>query len=409
MKIKVFRYREILQKYFLRYYYNSIYIKKLENFNNKIEKEDNAKTNENEDINDNKYKDINELRIEHKDKHLYTEEELRKIKRNKELRDLFYNKIRERQNYLHKCFTRFYYKGLMLYMKNLNSPKNQSPKKDNNPTNNNPINEINKTNINIEEKNNVENKSTNNNNIIKEPETNLSNPENPYSRARGLRKLLNRKAKEKIELLRKYFYKFQRAGILLALRKGTKRANLYKKMEGIDLETAFNTVKRSHSICEIEIDENICVEEFKEALDKKREDKKLAEELEKNKIEEERRKKEVNKIQNKAIEILLNRADKYNKTILKKNFEIFYLKSKIMSLNEYDTKSPKKQKKSKSMKRRIKKRKTVAIDNNAFKEKVIEFKTIFSNGTLQEVKSEDENDNDNNSENEENIKKDDEK
>ena len=163
-------------------------------------------------------------------------------------------------------------------MKNLNSPKNQSPKKDNNPSNNNPINEINKTNINIEEKNNVDNKSTNNNTIIKEPEKNLSNPESPYSRARGLRKLLNRKAKEKIELLRKYFFKFQRAGILLALRKGTKRATLYKKMEGIDLETAFNTVKRSHSICEIEIDENICVKEFKEALDKKREDKKLAEE-----------------------------------------------------------------------------------------------------------------------------------
>ena len=97
----MFKHRENLQKYFLRYYYNALYLKKLEN-NNQIEnkekdnKEEDKKelVNNNNIINRNINRNIDEIKVEYKDRNLYTEEELRRVKRNKELRDLFYNKIR---------------------------------------------------------------------------------------------------------------------------------------------------------------------------------------------------------------------------------------------------------------------------------------------------------------------------
>ena len=39
------------------------------------------------------------------------------LARQKYLKDLFYNKIKERKEYLHKCFIKLYYKGLYLEMK----------------------------------------------------------------------------------------------------------------------------------------------------------------------------------------------------------------------------------------------------------------------------------------------------
>ena len=41
------------------------------------------------------------------------EEKIIDLKREKHLKDLFYNKIIERKNYIHKKFSKFYYKGLM--------------------------------------------------------------------------------------------------------------------------------------------------------------------------------------------------------------------------------------------------------------------------------------------------------
>ena len=387
VKSIIFKYRENLQKYFLRYYYNALYLKKIEdsikkenNYNNKkdIEKNNNIVTNENLNNNIN----IDEIKVDYKDKQLYTDEQLKKIKRNKELRDLFYNKIRERQNYLHKCFTKFYYKGLMLYMKNKDSQKNLNYSENNN---NNPINQITTNNNNNDEKinnnnndekinnNNIDEKINNNNtNKEEKPKETVSQPENPHGRARGLRKLLIKKAKEKNDLLRKYFYKFQRAGILLTLRKGTKRASLYKQIEGVDLGTAFNTIKRSHTMKEIDIDENSNIKNFQEALDKKMEDEKIKEEIEKTKNEEikkkkeeEEKKNEIKKMQEKAIEILLYRADRHAKMILKKNFEIYYLKAKVMSLNNYS-----KPKRVKSLKKKGKKKRNseiINIDDSFFK------------------------------------------
>ena len=388
IKIKINNSEKILQKRLLRYYYNVIYTKKLDEKNIKFEKEfikekekikileqeieENKKEIErNKNIEESK----DEIRIEYKNKNLYSQEKLDRVKRNKELRELFYNKIRERQNYLHKCFTRFYYKGLMIYMKNKysdqnsNNSKNEVNNKDISSINNDKNSNINISNINsigndliknsngynnnIEEndknidKNNEIN--TNNNNIIidntkndentKEEENKISNK---YANARKLRRLLIQKGKEKLELLRKYFYKFHQAGILLTLRKGTKRASLFKKMEGIDLETAFKTVVKNQAMNEIDVDENSNVIYFQKEIDKKMNDKKFADEIERQRFEVEEKKRkekqkdeEINKMKLKTLEIIFNKLDRNNKVIFKKKFEIFYLKSKVISLNSF--------------------------------------------------------------------------
>jgi hypothetical protein len=163
-----------------------------------------------------------------------------------------------------------------------------------------------------------------------------------YANARKLRRLLIQKGKEKLELLRKYFYKFHQAGILLTLRKGTKRASLFKKMEGIDLETAFKTVVKNQAMNEIDVDENSNVLDFQKAIDKKMNDKKFADEMERQrneveekKIYEKQKNEEINKMKLKALEIIFNKLDRNNKVIFKKKFEIFYLKSKVISLSSF--------------------------------------------------------------------------
>ena len=46
-----------------------------------------------------------------------TDEEKRELAKKKYLKDLFYNKIKTKENFLHKKFTKFYYRGLYLRMK----------------------------------------------------------------------------------------------------------------------------------------------------------------------------------------------------------------------------------------------------------------------------------------------------
>ena len=316
------------------------------------------------------------------------------LKRRKYIKDLFYNKITERKNYLHKMFTRFYYKGLMLYMKNKNRPPeitkvifntNPNPNTNtnansnandntNNPSSVNANNNTNQTNQASEvpkkeepqANTNTSNNNTNNSNTVTITDKNEQKPteqiqrENRYTKARGLRKLLNKRGKEKIETLRKYFYKFQQAGMLVALRKGTKRASLLSQVENVDLGTAFNKVVTNKGMNEIEIDESSNAQEFKEALDKKMEDKQFAEEMEKIKLEEEKKRKEEEEKKNelykqklKRLEIIFYKADRKNRKALKKYFEVYNLKTKIMSLNVYEkprrTKTKKARNKRKSL------------------------------------------------------------
>ena len=274
----------------------------------------------------NEHKKNNEdIKIEYKDRDLYTVEELKKAKRHKELRDLFYNKIKERQNYLHKCFTRFYYKGLMLYMKNKFSENNTN---------------TNKTKETIKEATNEIQKEKDKDEAQKEEEEdkeksqkNAQKFSNAITKARKLRLLLNQKNKEKLDLMRKYFYKFHHAGIILALRKGTKRANLLKKIRGVDLETAFQDLINNKEINEIDVDENSNINDFKEALKKRVRTVKFA--------EDENKKNELDDMKISALEKLLYKADRNNKISLKNKLEIIFLKSKILSLGKYKRKKKK--------------------------------------------------------------------
>jgi hypothetical protein len=232
-------------------------------------------------------------------------------------------------------------------MKNKNSPQNE-----NNSSNTNPINQIND--VNKVNENNIINTNSNDTNInsiniISEEKTEEveKKKENKYEKSRGLRRLLNRKAKEKKDLLRKYFFKFYQAGVLISLRQNAKRASLYKKMEGVDFETAMNTVIRSVSINGIEVNENSNVEDFQAALTKRREEKKCQEEMEEARIEEEHVEKEneerlneLKKIKEKALQILFCKLDRNNQKILKQKFDVYYLKSKVLSLNEYAVYKP---------------------------------------------------------------------
>ena len=449
IKAKDFNIRENLQKYFLRYYYNILCLKKLQERNKRTSIK--RKSVEREKININKYykkaslknNDINTNmkskrnidRIEFKDKDLYTKEELNQVKRNKELRDLFYNKIRERQNYLHKCFTKFYYKGLMIYMKNKYSSKNRN-NRDKNETNN--VNEIknklnedknvntsinNNDNININKSDNITKNSNNINNNINNSDNNnsinnndniikgnniinnnnnvneSSKRENPLRLARSLRKILSQKNKEKAEILRKYFYKFHHAGIIHQLRVLTKRAMLYKKLEGIDLKTAYKTLLNSKALNEIDIDENSNLKNFEEAFNKKMLDKDFADEMEKNKEEiekdkhlEEEKEMRIKNLQLSVLEKLLYKADRSNKINLKKALELVYLKSKIMSLDKYK----RRKKKAKTLKKDRVRDSIIPIDENdeiQNNNKKIKTRTSKSNDDIPIIKQNGENNN----------------
>ena len=355
LKSKAFNYRENLQKYFLRYYYNVFYLKRLEDKNKKQineEKEENnindENINENKNLNKHKHKRNNEvIRIEFKNRDLYTVEELKKVKRHKELRDLFYNKIKERQNYLHKCFTKFYYKGLMFYMKNKYSDKSKDTNKNNEKVNSNEKEKEKEKEIEAQKEEEEDKEKS---------KKNAQKFSNAITKARKLRMLLNQKNKEKLELMRKYFYKFHHAGIILALRKGTKRANLLKKIRGVDLETAFKDIINNKEINEIDIDENSNINDFKEALKKRVKTVKFAED--ENKDED---KKDLDDIKISALEKLLYRADRNNKISLKNKLEIIFLKSKILSLGKYK----RKKKKSKTIKKEKERSSVIEYDKGA--------------------------------------------
>jgi len=373
LKTKTFNYRENLQKYFLRYYYNVYYLKKLEDKNKRQNNEAKDQNNINdENINENS--DLNrheinneDIRIEYKNRDLYTVEELKKVKRNKELRDLFYNKIKERQNYLHKCFTRFYYKGLMLYMKNKYSDKSADTNKNNETSKEVNANKKEKENEGQKEEEEDKEKS----------KKNAQKFSNAITKARKLRMLLNQKNKEKLELMRKYFYKFHHAGILLALRKGTKRANLLKKIRGVDLETAFKDIINNKEINEIDVDENSNINDFKEALKKRVRTVKFAED--ENKDED----KNLDDIKISALEKLLYRADRNNKISLRNKLEIIFLKSKILSLGKYK----RKKKKSKTLKKEKERKSAVQLNESGLSDG-----TYVKRSNTLEQKKEDDND-----------------
>ena len=245
IKIKQLHFKQKLHDYFMKYYYNALFTKK-NNFSknqiqsavNKIEIIDNNNViNNKNDLNSNI--NINNETSNKKEKNPteniqknyitnnyfanydnMSDEEKEKLKRNKYLRDLFYNKIKERKNWLHNKFMKFYYKGLLSSIKN-NSNSNTSAT---NNTDNKPQTKIdsqpieNNTQTNIQKNQNNENVD----NVKKEENEKQKIKNSGINKARNLRKLLNQKGKEKMEILRKAFYKFQYNGMMCALRKETK-------------------------------------------------------------------------------------------------------------------------------------------------------------------------------------------
>ena len=357
LKNRAYKEYKELNKYLLRFYYNSKFAAGLANLNeilnnnknenkereikneiindnnneNKIKKEE-IKNSENSMINNinsnnSEKKNFNtntnflnaikgEIKKEEKKEDLTPEEiEKAKRKKNKELRDLFYNKVRERQKWLHDHFVKFYYKGLLWAMKtgnirnNTSSPNSDETKteittlttntsqvvenkslNDNNSNNNNLINktsnEIDTININKEIEKKVEEKEEQNN---KEEEK--KNKKVAFNKIRdkskGLRKLLSEKNKEKTNILRKYFFKFLSNGILLSLKK--------------------TTLKSSKTLTKIVEDSDKDGNSEKE--NKEEENNWIIEEKKRRKIEEEEKKKELLVKKAKILIKIFNKKD----------------------------------------------------------------------------------------------------
>ena len=286
LKNRSFKEHRELNKYFLRFYYNCKYVAGMANLSKILNKNEDKENNteskneiKNEETktdnvnNENNNEDPNflnvikeEIKKEEEKKELTPEEiEKAKRKRNKELRDLFYNKIRERQKWLHDHFVKFYYKGLLWAMKTGNIRNNTSspsetktetkPETSNTNPNSNPVVENNTTYY-----NNNTNNNNNSNTIDNKPSAEIENininkeiekkeeqkkeeekkgeenkeeekkekkkPSNKIrDRSKGLRKLLSEKNKEKTNILRKYFFRFLSNGILLSLKKTTLKSS----------------------------------------------------------------------------------------------------------------------------------------------------------------------------------------
>ena len=144
-------------------------------------------------------------------------------------------------------------------------------------------------------------------------------------KSRSLRRLLNRKAKEKKEMLKNYFFKFYRNGIISKFRNERKR----KTMQ-------VNSIMSNRLIQKLILDKNGGKKELH--LDIKEE-------------------KEKNDLKQKIVSILkriIFRADRRNMIIMKNVFQRFYLKTKLESVREIIDNDKGKKKKKKKLKKKQK-------------------------------------------------------
>ncbi len=209
------------------------------------------------------------------------EEKIIDLKREKHLKDLFYNKIIERKNYIHKKFSKFYYKGLMNEMKNKGKEENKEIKVDNKQ-------------INDEKKENADN-------IITVEKPKIINI-NLY-RQKQLKNLFYNKILEMKDYIHNRFTKFYYKGLLYQM----KYPELFIKNNNNEIKNKQsiedNQINHKNSINKLNINED--------NLDKNS----------KNSITEERSKMR-NKVSN--LKKIIKNKDKQNKDVLKKYFEKFY-------------------------------------------------------------------------------------
>jgi hypothetical protein len=361
LKNRSFREQKELNKYFIKFYYNSKFAVKIENLNktssdNAIISTSNATENSNSNTNANNdnFLDVlsNEIKKEEQKKELTPEEiEKEKRKRNKELRDLFYNKIRERKKWLHDHFVKFYYKGLLWAMKTGNIKNNTSSPSSNDTSNtttnnnnsDNATSSVNNENviqntttttdqsaeINLDNKTSSEIDMININKEIekkeeerkeekKEEKKDENNDQkakvrNLRDRSKGLRRLLSERNKEKTNLLRKYFFKFLSNGILLSLKKTTLRST--KSLIQVDVEGE-NSENKSEGK-KVEEESNWIIEEKK-----------------RRKQEEEQKERELKEKINKKLVVIFNKKDLILCSRLRSCLQRWNLRAKIMGISD---------------------------------------------------------------------------
>ena len=350
LKNRSFKEQKELNKYFIKFYYNSKFAVKIENLNKTST--DNAtsstsNTTENNTNNDN-FIDVlsNEIKKEEQKKELTPEEiEKEKRKRNKELRDLFYNKVRERQKWLHDHFVKFYYKGLLWAMKTGNIKNNTSSPSSNDTSNNSAVNNTNSVNnenstqnttttataqsdeISLDNKTSSEIDTININKEIEKKEEEKKEEQkkdenndqkakvrNLRDRSKGLRRLLSERNKEKTNMLRKYFFKFLSNGILLSLKKTTLRST--KSLIQVDVEGE-NPENKSEDKKVEEEESNWIIEEKK-----------------RRKQEEEQRERELKEKINKKLVVIFNKKDQILCSRLRSCLQKWNLRAKIMGISD---------------------------------------------------------------------------
>ena len=153
------------------------------------------------------------------------EEESNKI-RNKKLKDLIKNKIKQNKEFMHKMLSKFYYKGLLFI---LNTKEN------------------NYKNLDIPLQNNIRIK--NGQDI---PRGNVSNKEiknkeqkiNNTNKLRCLNKLLLKKDKEMKDILKCYYFKFYYNGIIFSLQNN----KIYNELENNKEEIKINGIENKDTI-----------------------------------------------------------------------------------------------------------------------------------------------------------------
>ena len=305
-----------------------------------------------------------------------------KIGKEKYLSKLFNRKVEQYEGYIHKCFGRFYYNGIFLQMtgklnhlnknsesndniymssRNIVSHSNKCLSKFSNKflTNaslidfghrniilvddeqekeeyiikdelkNNDISSINK--INLYESVNLNTKKDEK--TIKE-EKERSDLKERIRKSRRLRNLMNKKASEKQELLRYYFFKFYRAGLFISRLK------------------AYSQRRRScQLIAPINIDLTQLSSKFITKINKK-ENKNEEKEQEEDSEKEEDSKEKLTEILQK----IFYKVDRKNMIIKNKVFKKFYLKAKLESLKDVLDHN-----KDKKKKRKLKRRNTTVF------------------------------------------------
>ena len=371
LKNRAYKEKNELNKFFLRFYYNGKYaagIANLSKIMNKNKKEDNNEVKDensninnnvdtntnNQNINDNNTNILNEMKgdikKEEEKKELSPEEiEKAKRKRNKELRDLFKNKVRERQKWLHDHFVKFYYKGLLLAMKTGTIRNNTSSSSETKPESTNQVVEnqhnsnekalINKTssemdNININKEIKKKEEKTEEEKKEEEDKKNKKLAMNKIrDRSRGLRKLLSEKNKEKTNILRKYFFKFLSNGVLLSLKK--------------------TTLRSTKSLRDYE-DESENKEEDEKKKKEEEENNWIIEEKKRRKLEEEKRLKELMESRIKILFTIFNRKDQILCGAERNCLQKWDLRAKILSIGDLNVRL-RKSKKGKGKKKTKKK------------------------------------------------------